>query len=167
MAKPDPSAVPDLPAGLAFVPTQSSARKNAFVDLNIRINNTFPHTTPAAIAGNCRFVFKKPANDSDDGYEDVDRGTAIVPNDSVLVFRPTSGRSVKSFSINLRVTYSTSYEDRMIDVGDPGAGLCWSRAEFDCGPAAPRGRSDINGPAHDLSPTEVSRARRGILDVGR
>ena len=139
MAQPDPSAVTNLPAGLAFVPTQSSARKDAFVNLNVRINNTFPHTTPAAIAGNCRFVFKKPDDDSGDGFEDVYRGTAIVPNDSVLVFRPTSGRSVKEFSINLRVTYSTSYEDRMIVVGDPGSGLCWSRAEFDCGPVAPTG----------------------------
>lgn len=139
MAQPEPNAVTNLPAGLAFVPTQSSARKDAFVDLNVRINNTFPHTTLAAIAGNCQFIFKKQTDDSDDGREDVIRGTAIVPNDSVLVFRPTSGKSVKSFSINLRITYTNSYEDRTIDAGDPGPGLCWSRAEFDCGPSTPTG----------------------------
>jgi hypothetical protein len=136
MAQPHPSAVPTLPAGVTYIATQSAARKDAFVDLYVRINNTFPHTIPAGIAGNCRFFFKKPSDDSDDGFEDVLRGTAIVPNDSVLVFRPTLGRSVKAFSINVRVSFtSTSFEDRTIDVGDPGPGLCWSRAEFDCGPA--------------------------------
>ena len=137
MAKPEPTSIANLPKGVFHVDTQSRARTGAFDGMSVRINNAFTRDAPAAIAGNCTFAFKRTTDDQPDGPDvTVMHGDAVVPYDSVLVFKPPDKRSVRGFSISLKIMYDDKADEyRTIGAGDPGAGLCWSNAEFNCGPA--------------------------------
>ena len=133
MPQPDPNVFAQQHPGVSYVPTQSSSRKSDNKGAIVRINNVFPAETRVMMSANARFYFKK-ADDSDDGSEDVLHGDAKIPCDSVLVFKPTESKIVGGFDIKIRLLSANLDEVRDISAGDPGAGLCWSRAEFDCGP---------------------------------
>jgi len=103
--------------------------------VTVQVENAFSVVEGAVLAGRCTFFFKDPMTEAMDGNEVVDLMHAVVPSNSVLVFRPLRSGCVSSFRVQLVVTMGDgSTQERVTERGDR-SGRCWSSYKFPCGDA--------------------------------